>query len=432
MCYRILAMTAEVAIMNRIGVALAADSAVTIGGGEGDKTYSSADKLFQLSHSEPVGVMVYGSADYVGIPWETIIKEYRRSLGEKKFPTVAQYASDFFRFLGGSRNLFPKQAQEQNFLDTMNVLYVHYGVLLDEIQEKLNAETQKHGKLSETDFIRIISDIVDGELKYVRAFERLEKINDASVTAIIKRFAGQINKIKKSCFGTLPMSAAASKKLQLIGAEILCRNVYTPGESGVVFAGFGENEVMPVIHEYKIKGMFENKPMFLSIGESKITTNSDWVIYPFAQTEILDLFTDGIHPARLKHMHDSTGEFFSQGVASILEVIGKETPGLRDETKQQVRSQIEKLVEKLFLEWDKAKEDYWKSVFRMLPSFPKDELASAAESLVELTKFQERITPGLETVGGPIDVAVITKGDGFVWIKRKLYYNPSLNPRTIA
>ena len=32
-----------------------------------------------------------------------------------------------------------------------------------------------------------------------------------------------------------------------------------------------------------------------------------------------------------------------------------------------------------------------------------------------------------ETVAGPIDVAVISKGDGFVWIKRKHYFQRELN-----
>jgi hypothetical protein len=32
-----------------------------------------------------------------------------------------------------------------------------------------------------------------------------------------------------------------------------------------------------------------------------------------------------------------------------------------------------------------------------------------------------------ETVGGPIDVAVISKGDGLIWIKRKHYFSPELN-----
>jgi len=37
------------------------------------------------------------------------------------------------------------------------------------------------------------------------------------------------------------------------------------------------------------------------------------------------------------------------------------------------------------------------------------------------------VTIGAETVGGPIDVAVISKGDGFIWIKRKHYFKAELN-----
>lgn len=65
-------------------------------------------------------------------------------------------------------------------------------------------------------------------------------------------------------------------------------------------------------------------------------------------------------------------------------------------------------------------------------NLPKDELAAMAESLVNLTKFRRRVTPERETVGGPIDVAVITKGDGFVWVRRKHYFDPALNPRVVA
>ena len=35
--------------------------------------------------------------------------------------------------------------------------------------------------------------------------------------------------------------------------------------------------------------------------------------------------------------------------------------------------------------------------------------------------------PGEETVGGPVDVAVISKGDGFIWIKRKHYFKSEYN-----
>jgi len=66
-------MTAEVAILNRNAVALAADSAVTLRLPSGTKIYQT-NKLFALSKYEPVAVMVYGSADFMGIPWETIVK----------------------------------------------------------------------------------------------------------------------------------------------------------------------------------------------------------------------------------------------------------------------------------------------------------------------------------------------------------------------
>ena len=60
---------------------------------------------------------------------------------------------------------------------------------------------------------------------------------------------------------------------------------------------------------------------------------------------------------------------------------------------------------------------------------PKEELAEMAETLVSLTSFKRRMTPEAETVGGPIDVAVISKGDGLVWVKRKHYFDRNLNLR---
>ena len=76
-------MTAEVAVMNRQAIALAADSAVTFREEKEQKIFTSASKIFTLSKYQPVGVMIYGSASLMGVPWETIIKIYRDRLGPK-------------------------------------------------------------------------------------------------------------------------------------------------------------------------------------------------------------------------------------------------------------------------------------------------------------------------------------------------------------
>ena len=52
-----------------------------------------------------------------------------------------------------------------------------------------------------------------------------------------------------------------------------------------------------------------------------------------------------------------------------------------------------------------------------------------AETLIMLESLKEKVTRPTESVGGPIDVCVISKSDGFVWIKRRHYFDPKLNPQ---
>jgi hypothetical protein len=75
---------------------------------------------------------------------------------------------------------------------------------------------------------------------------------------------------------------------------------------------------------------------------------------------------------------------------------------------------------------------HFQPVIAALAHAPKEELADLAESLVHLTSLKRRVALETETVGGPIDVAVISKGDGFIWLKRKHYFKPELNPYFIA
>lgn len=90
-------MTVEVGILNKHGIALASDSAVTIGNGIG--YYNSANKLFELTKGNPVGIMIYNNSFFMGCPVEIIVKEYRKRIGIKKFDTLREYWNDFMNFL---------------------------------------------------------------------------------------------------------------------------------------------------------------------------------------------------------------------------------------------------------------------------------------------------------------------------------------------
>ena len=70
---------------------------------------------------------------------------------------------------------------------------------------------------------------------------------------------------------------------------------------------------------------------------------------------------------------------------------------------------------------------YTNTLLNTVASLDKEDMANMAESFISLTSLVRRMQPSEETVGGPVDVAVISKGDGFVWINRKHYFKPELN-----
>src|SRR5262249_30117043 len=130
-------MTAEIALMNRSAVALAADSAVTIETASGVKVYNSINKLFMLSKHHPVGIMIYGAADFMDVPWELIIKLYRERLDGRSFDTLSRYAQDFVQFVSEHTGLFPKKRQDEYALTSIHKC-------LREIHDRISDEVDEH------------------------------------------------------------------------------------------------------------------------------------------------------------------------------------------------------------------------------------------------------------------------------------------------
>lgn len=93
---------------------------------------------------------------------------------------------------------------------------------------------------------------------------------------------------------------------------------------------------------------------------------------------------------------------------------------MRDQSGTAITAMLEKLKRHRY-------ENHYAPIHAALVHLPKDELSNVAESLVNLNSFQKKVSMDDETVGGPIDVAVISKGDGLIWIKRKHYFSRELN-----
>jgi hypothetical protein len=62
------------------------------------------------------------------------------------------------------------------------------------------------------------------------------------------------------------------------------------------------------------------------------------------------------------------------------------------------------------------------------PAMPIQDAIDLAAFLVDMTIKYQRFMPGADTVGGPIELAAITKHEGFKWVRRKHYFQAELNP----
>jgi hypothetical protein len=125
-------------------------------------------------------------------------------------------------------------------------------------------------------------------------------------------------------------------------------------------------------------------------------------------------------------LEETADEFAERLPGQIQEALGA---SLTDAVRAKAAEIGSELAEQLRSKMDWLSRKHSSPIVSTVSVLPKDELAAMAESLVNLTRFKRRVSLNeVETVAGDIDVAVISKGDGFVWIKRKHYFEADRNP----
>lgn len=420
-------MTAEIAVMNEEAIALAADSAVS-----GPKIFTSANKIFALSKYHPVGVMVFASAQFLNVPWETIIKQYRRELGNRSFATLGEHADHFLKYFSGSNKLFPPDAQERSMATVTQALC---RAVMEDANPRLEAREAEGEELSQQDVVEEI------EKSITEQFERWKKAGQRaglpkSYREIIrKKYSSQIDETITSVGENAGLSEEAKQTLAksvpwyLECADFLWRN---PFNSGIVIAGFGHEDVFPRLRRFQFQTIAANRLKFAEGEDIQIGHDNRAVISAFAQDREVHTFMRGVDPK----IHQYLESWWPQKLYEVVD----EVAGHLELDEAQHAKLLEDMAERcwgVYGEYQEELQQFQREqnidpILSIVGMLPKDELAAMAESLVNLASFKRRVTDEEETVGGPIDVAVISRGDGFIWIQRKHYFEPKLNPQFLA
>ncbi|MEM1107931.1 MAG: hypothetical protein AAGH99_04490 [Planctomycetota bacterium] len=308
------------------------------------------------------------------------------------------------------------------------MVYAYFTGIRDQLEDRINEFIGKHDEIDDLKIDQIFDKVIDSQIQFLDGQEFLDGFQASDAAEVIKQYREEISECRQEVFQKLKIDNTKKHRLDEIAGSFLVKSIFTDSHAGVVFAGFGDNELFPVCARYRVEGIILGK---LRIKEDKITrVTADMTasVIPFAQQDMVAAFMRGVDPM----LADFTDAYLMEVLKRFPEIVVRHLfDGDRKKIKE-LSVQFEEIASELFSKYIEKLEsvqnrEFVQPIVNTVASLPKDELAIMAETLVNLTSFKKRVSGDIETVGGPVDVAVISKGDGFIWIKRKQYFSPEIN-----
>lgn len=436
-------MTAEIAILNRAAVAVAADSAVTLAGDA--KVYKTANKIFPLSLDPLVIVMFYGAGELGSIPWETIVQEYKRLNTSSSFATIEEYGLHFIDFLPTmARHISPQTqtgfVRTEILWELERLVRLAKSSLGSHVREKSGTSTERLGF-----FLRQIQEEVQGRLDYLDDLGPVpgltERVASRQLRSALDNWelldstVNDWNTLLDLWFSQLPellihgegyLTRSIRRNIKRMTVRSLRTADWSPGATGLVVTGFGSEEIFPSLSHWIVDRVMDDVVKSRQLESVQISDVRATAILPFAQQhDVTMTLIDGIHPEFLTAHYEHVGRalrLLATVVSDEIQSVVQEpiSSNLVDFTSRMCSEVIRTMPDEL----EMMIGHYSAPLLDLVQGLPKEHLGEMAETLVSLASFKEKFTPGADVVGGPIDVAVISRSDGLVWYRHKQYFNP--------
>ncbi len=413
---------------------MAADSAATYRRGEDTKVFPSANKIFTLSKRHPIGIMIYGNAEFIKTPWETVIKYYRERLASDSFNTLPEFANAFLKFVKGDHHLV--KTSDELFHARQSIL-AYLSLIEGEIRRSVTTELENKNDIDKNEIPILVNRVIESHERQWSASTEIPDLSPSARTRVLRKLREILNVSIPRVFETL-LSPQQEKRVRSLATNVFLKwshSLEQEESSGLVIAGFGAEDLFPRLRSYSVRGRFSGVLQFAETSEHRIDISSttEEAIVPFAQTDVVQTFLMGIAPEYHATLENGFSEILNGLPDLLLEGLDELSTQAKETALVKAKRVLKDTLQQHRRDLKQFRFDrYIQPVLSVLNGLPKDELAAMAESLVSLTSLRRRMSLDPDSVGGPIDVAVISKGDGFIWLRRKHYFRPDLNPQFIA
>lgn len=416
-------------LLNVQGGALAADSALTAIEYHKDGTASvryqtGAEKIFVLDSSLPVASMIFDVAEFYRYQWGAIFDTFKTVVPQRG-NTVAKVTQSLIQFLGRWTTGADSKAQEllpledgqerlsfaiyiaalvQRFHQCAELANGQKQQAIPRALDMLRFETQYSGDYFQNLFLP------QGETP-----SRRPTIGESSprLVALLDQYLNRLlNGMLASTFGENVLPAEAKAALAEIAIASMLTDWIPPGvpKTGLVFMGYGSNDVRPSYIELRVGSAFGGIVKHQMVAGGAPTQREPAIIRSFAQADLIDALLRGAQPG-YKYV---IFQLMRQGITSLLNAVGgeiaKKDTGLAKSVLQTFDQAPLAIARAILMAGDDiARHAMEMRVAEVVNSASPEMLAQYAAKLVRLSVIEHELT-GSQTVAEPILALHVKKG----------------------
>lgn len=393
-------MTSIAIAYNKLWIAIAADSAATIRYWNWIKIFN-ANKIFKLSNDSNVWIGIYQSSGLGNTPREIIINEYKAL--NKSFDSMEDYVFDFIRYIETSDYISDENINEkiESFISILNNDFNQF------IQNKINNEKWNISEeildnYAEEFFnapLFVVSE--DRECPYILN-EKWEKLINSCIKTDEWTIENLLKKNKAIWLLKFKDKIVNWFRNTINNLDIL--DMYT----WLVFVWYWKKDYFPKVFHIQTKMKYQWK-LYMRFAKNETRKQepygaAEWYADAEAIQNIVLWYS-----SRLKN--------------KIQETLIKSTTEICKKINNTYNIDTSNELSKINEDIDKAINNYGSlevnSFFRAISCLSREELWEVVETLVNLSSFRKKVSNKPETVWGKTDVAIISREDWFIWLKKK-------------
>jgi hypothetical protein len=364
--------------------------------------------------------MFFGVADIMGHPWDRLIEHYQRKVKPKEFAHLGDYGASFIGSLDNLHDFFPPDRQKDDYKRLLASVYRYVFHLAQYLRETGDENA-------------VVSDTAILEEAIKRIWHDYQFRDDGSARAdlacfpqgfaakVARDYAVTIDELIAYGFAPFSLSREGIQRLKDIATFCVVKDLFLEDVTGLVFAGFGAEDRYPVVVTYLLSAIVGGIVKRAQASVDAIDGEVRSKIRMFADSEVTHAFIRGIDYSLERRVYGSMRMMLHSIVDQVIGALPQGDAAQREAVRQRFQTDLVPQYLDAFrgMIGDYQQQAYINPVLRVLEIAARPELAETARELVGLNAFKKRIMAQKQTVGGAIDVAVISREGGFQWFTKQ-------------